>query len=633
MSAGNVSGGQAAERQHVHSSYIWLGSLRAVGLVLFVLVVSSISSIASLIELASDGLSGAIAGLVLAGLAVGFVVLLFGVIVLVHFLAYRHLWYEVGPEEFSLYSGILSKKRVHVPYQRIQSVDQRASLLQRIFGVCNVTIDTAGGAANKAVLVPYLTKQQADLLRAELFARKQGLANAGAMANAAVGAAPANAAVAAPAAAGAIPAGSTGVASQACPQSAPGTIAAAASAPATSAAGTANVLDAGEAIWDALGHGAFAGSAVDAGAVTYEYGLTNKELVFTGLSNNTAFVVAVLVVMGALAQTIDLITDIVPGSEDVVTGTIGSLATSMAAGPLLAMAIGGIIAVAVVVWAASMIGACIGYGGFHARRRGDRIEVERGLLQHQIQGVSIARVQSVVVKQSLIRRLLGYCELSLGKVDAASEESNQKQNGLAAQGLIVHPFVKMERVPEILAGLVPEFSDRPAELQGLPKVALRRGIVRRAIWQGGGFWLAVVVAVCQAVLNLVVSEPGVLVSPEDYWAVGFMNAAAIALYCVAAVLLALDVVGAVLWQRSSGFGVNRRFMSVVNGGLSTETVTFPRQKIQYGFTKTNPLQRHAGTATLHARTAAGVGGTTVRLIDVETAAADGWLAWLEPRKA
>lgn len=612
----------APARQHVHNSYIWLGSLRAIGVVAVVLVVTSFSSVAALVELGMRGATSLAGTLLMVAGTLGGAVLVVGVVALIHLLAYRHLWYEVGPEEFTLYSGVLSKKRVHVPYQRVQSVDQRASLLQRLFGVCNVTIDTAGGASNKAILVPYLTKQQADTLRNDLFARKRGALQgqaAGRQAGAGAGAAVA-------AATGAEGAG-------AAPSAGGAPIAASAAAPAATAA-SPNVLSKGEAAWDALGGGLFGGEAVDTGAVTYEYGLSNKELVLTGLSNNTAFLVAMLAVLGFVSQASDIVFELVPGSSDVVNGTVTSMVASAAAGPLIGMAIGGVMVIALVIWGASLLGACVSYGGFHARRRGDRIEVERGLLQHQLQGVSIARVQSVTVKQSLIRRLLGYCEVSLGKIDAATgEESQQKQSGLANQGLVVHPFVKVSRVPEILAGLVPEFADTPTEQRRLPKPALRRGIMRGVLWQGGGFWLAVAVAVLQVVLNAVLSDPGIWDDPGDMWVLSMLNTFAVALYVLAAVLAVLDAVGSVLWYRHSSFAVNRRFMQVTNSGLSTETVTFPRQKIQFGCARTNPLQRRAGTATIQARTAAGVGGTTVRLIDVSAEEAAGWLDWLKPRAA
>ena len=55
-----------------------------------------------------------------------------------------------------------------------------------------------------------------------------------------------------------------------------------------------------------------------------------------------------------------------------------------------------------------------------------------------------------------------------------------------------------------------------------------------------------------------------------------------------------------------------------------------RNKIQYGGTKTNPLQRRAKTVTLMARSAAGTGGTTERLIDIRQADAERWMDWIQP---
>ena len=162
------------QKHHVHHSYIWLGSLRTAFMLLVVVAFSSFSAIIGAI---SDGeviTRGDIPTLVLIiGAVIVGIVVLVALIAVYQVISYKHLYYELGPEEFNLYSGILNKKRVHVPYQRIQSVDQRATLIQRIFGVCSVSIDTAGGASNKAVMVPYVQKTQAEELRRELFARKQ----------------------------------------------------------------------------------------------------------------------------------------------------------------------------------------------------------------------------------------------------------------------------------------------------------------------------------------------------------------------------------------------------------------------------------------------------------------------------
>ena len=398
-------------RHHVHHSYIWLESLRTLVIVGLVLVVGNFSTIAGLI--ADGGLDGFPAGIALAIVAGGTLVLIlvvFGIVAVTRVVGYKHLYFTVGPYEFTLYSGIFNKKQAHVPYQRVQSVDQRATLLQRIFGVCTVSIDTAGGAANSAVIVPYLTKQQAEWLRTELYEHKASLARLDAF-HAAEAAAKAGQA----AGAGSIPPS----------QTAPCTPGAAAPAPGVAAAVPGNVLDIGAAAWDEVG-GVFAGGAVDTGRVTFEYGLTNKELFLTGLSGTTsAGIILVGLIVGVL-QIVGIAFDLFGNAANTVVEGAVSYVASEATGYVAGIVAVAVIAVVLVLWLLSAVGTCISYGGFKARRRAGRIEVEYGLLQHTFQGIDVDRVQSVVVKQSFIRRLFGYCELSLGKIDAVQGEEAQK---------------------------------------------------------------------------------------------------------------------------------------------------------------------------------------------------------------
>ena len=579
---------------HVHHSYIWLGSLRTAFMLLAIVFFSSFSAIIGAISEGEAITRGDIPMLfIVIGSVIAGIVVLVALVAVYQVISYKHLYYELGPEEFNLYSGILNKKRVHVPYQRIQSVDQHATLIQRIFGVCSVSIDTAGGAANKAVIVPYVQKTQAEELRRELFARKQY---------------------------------AVAVRNGAAPDAAVAAMASAAGVPAQALHEGANVLDAPAEIWQDV-RGVFGGAAVDTGRVTYEYGMSNKELVFTGLSNNTAFIVVVLGIFGAVAQFAGEIAPLLFGAFEPMVGNVTTFGARLFGGNIVAAGIAAFVVAAVVLWLLSAVGTCISYGGFRACRRSNRIEVEHGLLQHRFQGVDVDRVQSVVVKQGFVRRLLGYCELSLGKIDAA-EEGQEQQNGLNQQGLVIHPFVKLSRVPEILAGIIPEFSDVPAENTPVARVALRRALIRRCILQGSGFWLAVVVIVAQISINALMGSSS---SSEDVFVVWLANMGAIIGYALCLVLFALDAVGAVLWYRGSGFAYNRRFMQVSNGGFSRETISFPRKKIQFGYTKTNPFQRRAGTATINVRTAAGIGGTTIRLIDAREEDAAAWLEWIKPR--
>lgn len=584
-------------RHKAHHSYVWLGSIRAVIMFVGIAFVASLSSLVGFVAEDLSDPGGVFVFLVVTGIIVGCIVLAAACIVVYQVVSYKYLYFTLGSDEFSLYRGIISKKRVHVPYRRIQSVDQRASLLQRVFGVCTVLVDTAGGSANKAVTIPYLTKQQAEWLRAELFARKRG-ALAGTSSQMAFGQA-----------------------------AAPGSPVAA-----RPRAAEGNVLDVGAAVWSEFG-GVFGGAELDTGYVSYEYGLSNKELLLAGLSGNTSFFIAIAGVIGAVSQIVPVLIGMFPrAGEDMVESVAAQMAGGFA-GSFIAMIALAVLAAALVLWLVSALGTCISYGGFKARRRGSRIEVERGLLQHVFQGVDVERVQSVTIEQTLIRRLMGYCRIVVGKIDAASDGDEAAQSPVS-QGVVVHPFVKMSRVPEILAGLVPEYADVPRQAIPVAPVALRRALLRRCLWMGAGFYLVLVTAACQIGMALagtsaLASVFGIL--PSDVAALRLAADVIFAImYALALIIVAIDAVGAVLWSRESSFAYNERFMQVTNGGLTRTSVSFPRKKIQFGDVRTNPFQRAAGTATVEARIAAGVGGTTLSLIDAREDDADRWLAWLKP---
>ncbi|MFR4804119.1 MAG: PH domain-containing protein [Eggerthellaceae bacterium] len=180
---------------------------------------------------------------------------------------------------------------------------------------------------------------------------------------------------------------------------------------------------------------------------------------------------------------------------------------------------------------------------------------------------------------------------------------------------------------ELVAGVLPEFADMPQETVKPAPVALRRAIVRKAVLRSSVFWLVVGHPLPHrfrggfACANLFSVEPAVFAvarrpSPRA-WRCSWSRSCSTA--------------DAVLWHRMSGLGYDRAFMSVTNGGLSKQTVVFPRKKIQYGFVSTNPFQRAAHAAIVNARTASGVGGTTEQLWDVSAEDADRWMEWVRLR--
>lgn len=656
-------------RHHVHHTYIWLGGIRAaISTVVAIVVVAFGNLIGTFARSeASDAADAAAFSLfmplVFAAVIV-FIVLIVGIIFLAQWLSWKNLTYELGPDEFSLNSGIISKKRMHVPYQRVQAVNQQAGLFQRLVGVCNVKIDTAGGATNDGVILQYMRASEAEALRSELFRRKKALlagAAIGEDGTAVLGGVPYYSAWAV---------ATLGYAPQSLPQAALGYVfqsapfatgSAATSAPAAdgvisgaplgcpaspaaaiAASGETNVLDVADEVLHDV-RGVFGGDEVDTGRVRFETGLSNKELLLAGASGAGEglglLFVGIAAAVGTAAQVFQgAIEDF---AEDWLVSSVGSIGASatMSGIDAFGAAIGGA-AMQIILWALltvaalwviAALGTVVHYGGFRLRRREGRVEVESGLLSRSFHGVDVDRVQSVVIKQSLIRRLMGYCELSVAKIDSATPADSSGANGQqqVAKGVVIHPFVKVSRVPEIIQGVLPEFSDMPPESVGPAPVALRRAIFRMAVIRSSAFWFAVFVALCQIGV-----EVGIRLLPVGSEALGLLavlRSLMMAYYVVFVLAFIYNVVNAVLWHRDSGLGYDRDFMSMTNGGLSTVSTYTPRKKIQFAYLRTNPFQRMAHVASVNVRTAAGIGGTTETLWDLSEQDADAWMEWVRPR--
>ena len=616
----------------VHKSYVYVAPITAVAAVVIVTLLNGMSGWIDLYFALKRGDIG-FSPLMVAGLIVLGLVVLIAIFVGLYALAWRNMSYVFDEREFSYYSGIITKRRVHVPYARVQSVNHRASIIQRLFGVCTVSIDSAGGSSNKAVRVPYLQLETAERLRVELFMRKaavgagmesfvvympqadsateEGMRAYQERVRAEQGQAPVP-----PGQATAVPVSWT------CPQCGKPNVAnfcggCGASQPAQAAPNVLDSVAAPLGDWRGL-YGGLAMSGEE--PVSYEFGLSNRELLLTAISHDSPLVAALIVFF-----TFVLTFAFVLLAQDEVARTIVLFALPIIVGSTL------------VTWIIGLVAVLFSYGNFRVRRRGSRIEVERGLLARSFSGIDIERVQSIEVRQSFIRRIIGYCELSLGRIDTAREKNNGGNDSkMNARGLVIHPFVKIDRVDEIMDGLVPEFADRPrrADCAPLPAPALRRALLRRCLWYNWALWTAVVIGVCWMIIGAFATSGDIrFASAIAYVQYNrFMAGSLIAVVAICAVITVARGVGAVLWARHSGYAWNKRYLLLYNDGLSTGQSVIPRQKIQAGATRSNPFQRRLSLATLQAVTAAGTHATTARLVDVPVDACSDYLDWVKPRR-
>ena len=599
---------KTGESYRIHKSYVWLGPLTATLVLVFVALANCVPMIFSLVDAFQQGtlpISPLVAFLIL----VGAIAVVYALMVGLYALAYKNMSYVFDEREFSFYQGIITKRHVHVPYARVQSVNHRAGILQRIAGVCTVAIDTAGGASNKAIRVPYLSLAAAESMRAELFMRK-----------AATSAGLERAVVYDPALDPSLNEGIAinGIAQTVAPLPPQQMWAATAGAPVPPGV---QVQQSGDNFLDSTvgelneWRGVFGGAVAGLEPVSYECKLSNSELMLTSLSHSTPLVAAAIVGLSLLVTFGGVVLGDEEGSEIIAS----MFALIIIGSTLLSYAIG-------------LLSIAISYGGFSVRRRGSRIEVERGLLQRVFSGIDIDRVQSIEVRQSFIRRLLGYCEISLGRIGTASESGSNSNNSsnLDARGLVIHPFVKVDKVDEILDALVPELADRPRgeQLQGLAPVATRRALIRGCVLYNGALWTAIVVTVGMALIYRFV-EPASRSARQFFEALGPMYVVFLVICVIVTVVLAFH---AVLWARHSGYAITRDYVAIRNDGLTTQFIVVPRQKIQSGSTRTNPFQRRLDLATMIVTTAAGTSSTSTRLIDVSQSEGDFYLEWLKPRR-
>lgn len=646
------------QRHKLHHSYIWLSAVRSLPYVLIALVVSIGPAAGSLIEDLGNIDANNMGLPIIFGATVLFLLILEGIIIGAAAIGYRYRWYEFGVSEFSSYWGIFNKNRSHIPYQRIQSVNEKMSLLQRIVGVCTVTVETAGGENNKALVIPYVEKSAAERIRREVFMRKSLMASgltpqeadermqalvaqermqaegSFAAANAPVGLNGFSGAVGTPGAP--IPPWELQAQQQAVlqqtqqmPQGVPQQIQQGAFPQSQQGASPAtNVLDMPADVMDDM-RGIFAHAEVDTGKVTCEFGLSNKELLLSALSSKTSFAFVLLGVISVLATLLGGLVDarIISSSEAVYSAAWQAMSSSF--GMLFLLFILGIL---LVLWLISVGSSCLTYAGFRSRRRGNRIEVERGLITHVFSGMDVERIQSIHIHQSFFQRLLKCCSVAYGRVGAMEENGNSDgANSSEADKLVVHPFLPLSRVQEVIEGLTPEYRTLPQPTRHVDKKALRRALTRRVVWQGLGFWLLVVLVCTWVVLGIFVSSE---LSQEVFSGMTLLQVMLLITGIVGALIVVIAVfeaINAVLWYRLAAMGWDRFGFTIVNGGFSTDSVTIPRTKIQAALIRTNPLQRHAKVASVIVNTAAGVGSTRHRLIDVSRGDAEEWLTWACPR--
>lgn len=89
-------------------------------------------------------------------------ILFFGFILLIALLSFLNFHYSLNDEGLTIGYGIIFKKSITVPYDRIQNVNIEQSLIDRLLGLSRVSVETAGSSSGQPINVTggYVAKSE-----------------------------------------------------------------------------------------------------------------------------------------------------------------------------------------------------------------------------------------------------------------------------------------------------------------------------------------------------------------------------------------------------------------------------------------------------------------------------------------
>ncbi|HEY8470861.1 MAG TPA: PH domain-containing protein [Longimicrobiales bacterium] len=421
--------------------------------------------------------------------------------------------YRLERDELIIDSGLLSRRHRVIPLARIQNIDVQQTALQRVCGVAEVRVETAGSGETEARL-RVLSRACAEALRAELLAGRRA---AGAAATAA-----------------GEPAAGAGM---------------------------------------AAGAGAAAHITDSTGEPVLELArLSSRDLLIAGATASEAGLVAAAVA-GVLEFLDELVMDPpipIPDPEAILAHASGGTIMLVVAGTALALLLIG--------WLLSILGALVGYHGFTLELTASELRKRYGLLTRREGVVPLERVQAVRVEESWIRRPFGLAAL---KIETAGGGPQERQRG-GAEAFV--PLARATDVPRLVGAVLRGVDYDALRFRPAHPRAQRRALVRYAAVLGAaGIGLAVVL--------------------EPWW------------------LPLLPVLPAAwlmarLYYRNLGHALAPGFVATRAGLFNRITWVVPDRRIQTVHLTSSPFQRRHGLANVVVDTAAGGGLREAAVMDI-----------------
>lgn len=417
--------------------------------------------------------------------------------------------YEIDNHQLKIKQGIFIKKQRYIRKERIYSIDITAGVLQRLFHLVAVKIETAGGGNEPEVSLTAVTKQDAEYLKKQLLISRSEEA-VGEVDNKAI------------------------------------------QLSLSTETGLKN-----DTVWK----------------------LSNRNLLLAGItSSGVGFVL--MAMLALLPQLQEWIPD------ELITNTFGYLFRSSIIFLIILLII-----IVFISWIISIIGTVIKYGNFAIVKKGDEIEITRGILEKRQLTLSLNRITAIRMVESVLRQPFG---LATVYVESAGGGSKDEQ-----LSTILFPIVRKRHLLVQLAEIVPEYVfEQPVE--PLPKRARKRYIIRKVV-------------------------PAVFVAVPLIYFVPYGSVGAI-------ILLGLALFLGNLQYKNAGIGKNSSFLWFSFRTISKTVVIIPKRRIQALEARQSFFQRFRTLFTIQASILTSISGKSFRSVDVGEEQKEAVLAWYSYQK-
>lgn len=163
-------------------------------------------------------------------------------------------------------------------------------------------------------------------------------------------------------------------------------------------------------------------------------------------------------------------------------------------------------AILVASWLFSFFSTIIKYYDFEVEVREDELLISKGLFERIQLTIPINRIQAVQVKEELLRQPFGYASLVIESAGYGKEQSNSTT---------LFPLIAKPKIYEFIDEVIPEFSAEVTESTQIPKVGLRRYLLRM-MWISLAVILLVWGMVPHGMYAWFVMIPGLLLGYQQY---------------------------------------------------------------------------------------------------------------------